>query len=299
LATGLVVALLVTESWPVVAPVTVGSKVNDTASVWPGLSVAGRVTGESEKPLPVTAMALTVTAAVPLEVNVTLCVVELFTTTAPKEMLVALRVSAGVAAFSCSASVCELLPLVAVREAACAVVTEAIFAAKDALDAVAGTVTELGTVTALLLLASATLTPPVGADPDRLTVQESASAPVMEVLLQYTALTVGATAVPVPVKLTVAAGALLEMVNCPVEELAVAGSNWTVSTAAWPGVRVAGKLPPETENPVPVIASELIVTDAVPLEVTVTDFVTAVPTATLPNDNVVAFKVNAGVEAFS
>ena len=62
---------------------------------------------------------------------------------------------------------------------------------------------------------------------------------------------------------------------------------------------MAGKLPPETENPVPVIESELIVTATVPLEVTVTDFVTAVPKATLPNDSDVALRLNAGVAAFS
>jgi hypothetical protein len=62
---------------------------------------------------------------------------------------------------------------------------------------------------------------------------------------------------------------------------------------------VAGKLPPVTVNPVPEIASELIVTAAVPLEVSVNDFVTAVPTATLPNDSEVTLAVKAGVAALS
>lgn len=62
---------------------------------------------------------------------------------------------------------------------------------------------------------------------------------------------------------------------------------------------MAGKLPPETENPVPEIESELIVTAAVPLEVTDTDFVTAVPTATLPNDIDVELSLSAGAAAFS
>jgi hypothetical protein len=62
---------------------------------------------------------------------------------------------------------------------------------------------------------------------------------------------------------------------------------------------VVGKLPPETENPVPVIESELIVTATVPLEVTVTDFVTAVFTETLPNDSELALRLNAGAAAFS
>ena len=118
-----------------------------------------------------------------------------------------------------------MLPVAAVSVAVCALVTAATFAEKAAVVAVAGTVTEAGTVTALLLLASATLRPPVGAEPDRVTVQVSASAPVMEVLLQDTALTVGVTVVPVPLRVTVAAGALLAIVNCPVEEPALVGSN--------------------------------------------------------------------------
>ena len=47
----------------------------------------------------------------------------------------------------------------------------------------------------------------------------------MDVLLQDNALTVGVTVVPVPLKLIVAVGALLAMVNCPVSELAVVGLN--------------------------------------------------------------------------
>jgi hypothetical protein len=62
---------------------------------------------------------------------------------------------------------------------------------------------------------------------------------------------------------------------------------------------VAGNFPPEIENPVPVIEAELIVTATVPLEVTVTDFVTAVPSATLPNDSDVALRLNADAAAFS
>lgn len=187
--------------------------------------MAGRLTAEAEKPVPVTAMEFTVTAAVPLEVSVTVCVVALLITTSPKATLEAFRLRAAVPTFSCSATVREVLPVVAVRVADCALVTAATLAVKVALVAVAGTVTELGTVTALLLLASVTTVPPLGAEPDKLTVQESPSAPVMEVLLQESALTVGATAVPVPLRLTATAGALLERARFPVTELAVVGEN--------------------------------------------------------------------------
>jgi hypothetical protein len=149
----------------------------------------------------------------------------LFTTTLPNEMLVAFRVRVGVPAFNCSESACEVPPVVAVSVTDCALLTLATLAVKAALVAVAGTVTELGTVTVPLLLDRPTLTPPVGAEPDKLTVHESASAPVMDVLLQATALTVGITTVPVPLRLTVAVGALLDIVNCPVTEFADVGSN--------------------------------------------------------------------------
>jgi hypothetical protein len=168
-----------------------------------------------------------------------------------------------------------------------------------ALVAPAATVTLLGNVTALLLLASATVRPPVGAAPERVTVQASLSAPVIEVLLQETALTVGATEVPVPLRLTDALDALLEIANCPVIDAALVGPNFTDNTAVCPGFSVVGMVPPEIENPVPEIESELSVKAAVPLEVTVTDFVTVVPTETLPKAREVALKVKAGLAAFS
>jgi len=212
-------------SWPVIDPVVVGSNVRVTVVACPGFRVRGKPIGDIENPLPVTAMELTVTAAEPLEVNVTLWVVGVFTTTLPNGMLVAFTVSLGVPAFSCSETVREVLPVVAVSVTDCVLVTEAAFAVNTALVAVAGTVIEAGTVTALLLLLSETLRPPVGAEPERFTVHVSASAPVMEVLPHDSALTVGATVVPVPLRLTVAVGAVLEIVNCPVTELAVVGLN--------------------------------------------------------------------------
>jgi hypothetical protein len=71
-------------------------------------------------------------------------------------------------------------------------------------------------VTELLPLARLTFMPPVGATPERLTVHASASDPVMEVLLQETAFTVGVTATPAPLMLIAAVGALLVIVTVPV-----------------------------------------------------------------------------------
>ena len=104
------------------------------------------------------------------------------------------RLKTGVAAFSCRETVLDVIPVVAVSVTDCAALTAAAFATNAALVAVTGTVTEPGTVTELLLLARLTVRPPVGATPDRLTVQVFASDPVMEVLLQEIALTVGVAA---------------------------------------------------------------------------------------------------------
>lgn len=97
---GFVVELLLTVNCPVAPPTTEGSNVSVNVTDCPGFSVAGRLTGATEKPPPVAATEFTVTAAVPLEVRVTDCVVALFTTTAPNEMLVAFRFRAGEAPFS-------------------------------------------------------------------------------------------------------------------------------------------------------------------------------------------------------
>jgi hypothetical protein len=114
---GFVDALLVTESWPAADPVAVGLKVNVTLRVWPGFKVAGRLTADDEKPVPLTEIPLTVTAAVPLEVSVNVCVVEPLTTTAPNATLLALMLSPGVAAFNCKATLCEEVPELALRVA--------------------------------------------------------------------------------------------------------------------------------------------------------------------------------------
>ncbi len=90
---GLVDESLVMDSWPVCEPVVVGSNVSVIDNVWPGLRVTGRVTGAKEKPLPITEMVFTVTAALPVESSVTTWVVECPTTTAPKEIDVAFTVN--------------------------------------------------------------------------------------------------------------------------------------------------------------------------------------------------------------
>ena len=111
---GFVDELLLMVSCPDAEPIAVGLNVSVTLRVCPGLSVAGRLTGEAEKPLPVTATEFTVRAAIPLDVSVIVWVVGVLTTTPPNEMLVAFTVSAGVAAFSCNEVARVVVPVVAV-----------------------------------------------------------------------------------------------------------------------------------------------------------------------------------------
>ena len=58
---------------------------------------------------------------------------------------------------------------------------------------------------------------------------------------------------------------------------------------------MTGKLPPETVKPAPEIESALMETAVLPLEVTVTDFVTAVPTETFPKASEVELRLSEGV----
>ncbi len=159
---------------------------------------------DSVKPVPLNVAELMVTGAVPVEVNVTGSVEAVFTVTSPNVRLAALTVNVGFAAFSCSAKLLETLPALAVRVTACAVVTEDTVAVNPALVALAGTRTVAGNVTAVLLLARATLKPPLPAAVVSVTVHASLPVPVIDALLQDSALSAAGSAVPVPVRLITA-----------------------------------------------------------------------------------------------
>jgi len=106
--------------------------------------------------------------------------------------------------------------------------------------------------------------------------------------------------VPVPLRLTVAVGfvdELLVMVSLPVTAPVFAGFNCTVSVTACFGLNVTGKLAPETVKPVPDTVAALIVSEAVPLEVSVTDCVDEEPTVTLPKLKLEVLSVNVGLVA--
>ena len=87
--------LLVKVNDPVSAPAAVGSNCIVSVAVELGLRVSGNVAPETVKPGPATVPALMVTATVPVEDSVTVCVVAVFTFTLPKPMLPALTLSVG------------------------------------------------------------------------------------------------------------------------------------------------------------------------------------------------------------
>ena len=186
---------------------------------------------ETVKPVPATESALTFTAAVPVEDRVSVCVAAVFTFTLPKARLDELTLSVGTEAPSCRAKVSVTPLALAVRVTATPELTEETVAVKLALVAPAATVTEAGTVTDELLLARLTAKPPVGAAAFRVTVQLSVPAPVIEPLVQLSALSIGT---PVPLRVTTAEVPLEELlvrVSWPVAASAVVGSKCTVRVA--------------------------------------------------------------------
>jgi hypothetical protein len=107
-------------------------------------------------------------------------------------------------------------------------------------------------------------------------------------------------AVPVPLRLTTAVLLVDEslwIVNCPEAAPVVVGSNCTFRVTDCPGFKVTGNVAPETVKPVPVNADELMVTGAVPLELSVTGCVDAVFSVTSPNARLTALSVNCGLVA--
>ncbi len=76
--------LLLIANAPVAVPAFVGVKVTCSTTCCPGCNVSGKLAPLTLKPLPLTDAALTCTAVVPIELNVTFCVPLLPTVTLPK-----------------------------------------------------------------------------------------------------------------------------------------------------------------------------------------------------------------------
>jgi hypothetical protein len=291
--------LLLSATVPVVAPAAVGSNCTSRVDDCPGVSVIGNLAPGIVNPAPLTDPALMVTAPVPVDVIVTGCVAGVFTVTVPKATLLVPKVNVGVVVLSVRAKVFEIPPDVAVKVAVCFEVTAVAVAVKPALDAPAAIVTDAGTVTALLLLDKLTVVAVVAAEVS-VTVQASVPVPVSELLLQETALSV-AGACPVPLRLIAAlpVEALLPIATDPLNAPAVAGSKRMVSVAVCFGFSVIGALMPDSAKPAPVIDTPLIVSAAVPDEVSVTVFVLVVFSGSVPKATLVELRLRAAVVAFS
>jgi hypothetical protein len=160
----------------------------------------------------------------------------------------------GAAAFNCSEKLFEIVLRVAVNVADCAEPTANAFAVNLTLVALAGTVTEDGTVTAALLLERFTSIPPLGAELLSVTVHASAPAPVIDALLQESALSVDEfeeEADPLPCSFTLVERLEvgLVMLNCPVASVAAWGLKCTFRLSVPPAARVRGRgLCPSMEN---------------------------------------------------
>ena len=81
--------------WPLAAPGDVGSNWTCNVTACVGSSVAGRLPPTIVKPAPVIAVEFTVTGDVPVDVNVSDCVVAVFTVTLPKLRFEALTANCG------------------------------------------------------------------------------------------------------------------------------------------------------------------------------------------------------------
>jgi hypothetical protein len=223
--------LLASVSWPVAAPAVVGSNCTVKFADCFELIISGNVAPETVKPAPKTVAALTVTAAVPVEVSVTVCVVGEFTAMLPKLRLDGLIARVEVDAGSCRAKVLLVVPAVAVRVADCAADTAEIVAGKLAAVLPAAMVTDEGTATAVLLLARLTANPPLAAAALTVTVHASVPALVIDEFVQERAVSAGT---PVPFKATMVEAPveeLLASISWPVAAPAVVGSNCTVKFA--------------------------------------------------------------------
>lgn len=106
--------VLAMVSCPVAGPTAVGSNSIFRITCWPGLNVDGSAAPGRVKPVPVIVSPLIVTGRMPIEVNITGCVADVFTTTSPKATLVALMLSARIAAFNWMAKFLTTPPALAV-----------------------------------------------------------------------------------------------------------------------------------------------------------------------------------------
>lgn len=202
--------LLTMVNWPVAAPANVGSNWISSVAVWPEFRVIGKVAPESVKPAPVTPALSMMIGAEPVAVTVTDSVVGAFTATLPNEILPGLMPIFRCAASSFSANCFETCATVAVRVTVCSPLTRETVVGNPTLVALAGTMTVVGTEIEVATEGSATvldnvtLNPPLGAAELNDTVQVSVPTPVIDELLQESALSAGSLVASVDVVAAIA-----------------------------------------------------------------------------------------------
>jgi hypothetical protein len=231
--------------------------------------------------------ALTLTAAVPVDVNVRDFVADVFTATLPNARLVALTARVGTGGFNCRAKVFKRPLAVAVRVTFCAELKEDTFAIKLEVVALAATVTEVGTVTVLLLLERATLIPPAGAAPLSVTVHVTVPAPIIVALLQVREFKATSVEdVPLPWSRTFAiviAESPVMTLNWPVASVPGLGLKCTLRSMLLPAASVTGSFVcPSTENAASDNFSSETSTGSVPLFETETLVLGELPADTVP-----------------
>jgi hypothetical protein len=302
----LVVELLRMVRVPVTAPAAVGANlaVSFTAAV--GFRVSGSVAPEIVKPVPDRDAAVIVTALVPVDVRVRICVAEEPTTTLPKLRLAELSDSCGLDDVPVPlrltvlvAPEAELLCIVKTPVTAPATVGANFTVSFTAVDGfrVSGSDAPVMVKPAPDIDAAVIFTALVPVDfKVKVCVAEEPTATLPK--LRLVALSERRAVVPVPLRLTVLVVPeveLLRIVKTPVTAPAAVGANFTVSFTAVDGFRVSGSDAPVMVKPAPDIDAAVIVTALVPVELKIKVCVAEEPTATLPKFRLVALNVSTAV----
>jgi hypothetical protein len=234
----------------------------------------------------VIAAEFTVTGEVPVDLNVNVCVVAVFTGTLPKLRVVALTVNCGLGAAvlvplratTVVEPVDELLLIVIWPLAVPVVVGR--YCTCNVIDCVGFSVTGRLPPTIVkpvpVIAAEFTVTGDVPVDVsvnDCVVDVFTVTLPKLKVAALTVKIGLGAT-VLVPLKVTTTVlpvDELLLIVIWPLAVPVVVGRYRTCNVIDCVGFSVAGKLPPAIVKPVPVIATEFTVTGEVPVEVSVND----------------------------
>jgi hypothetical protein len=255
---------------------------------------------------------LTVTAEVPVDVSVNVCVNVVFTVTLPKLRLVELT-------FNCGFGAAVPLPLKATTAVLPVDELLVIVSCPLALPVAVGAnctcnVTDwVGFSVAGKLLPTIVKPVPVSAAELTVTGEVPVDVSVNDCIvdeftvtlpkLRLAALNANCglnAAVLVPLKATIAVLPVdesLPILSCPLALPVAVGANCTCNVMDCVGFNVTGKLPPTIVKPAPEMVAELTVTGEVPVDVNVNDCVVEVFAVTLPKLKLAELTANCGLGA--